>query len=248
MEAAREEILRKEAGVRELRDRLLASFSPEGGAGPLPQAAFESELNDLVFGIAHQVRNPMGIIRSLAEDRLTGFWTSAKEKRTMEAILRAVENLRERLDQLVDFTRPVGLKLGRVEPRRLVEKAIAEVDAQCRARGIRIVRSVARGLPELKGDGERMREAVLNLLLNAVEAMPRGGTLGVGASQSEKEGTMTIEVSDTGGGVAPEHMKEVGRPFFTTKPGGVGLGVAIVKRIVAAHGGRFEFESKPGAG
>jgi signal transduction histidine kinase len=227
---------------------MLASFAPEPKTGRLPQVAFEAELNDLVFGIAHQIRNPMGIIRSLAEDRLARTWVAPAEKRAMEAVLRAIENLKERLEQLVDFTQPLRLKTERVDPRVCVERALAEVEAQCRGKGVRVVQRIVEGIPAIKADASGLREALLNLLVNAIEAMPRGGTLTVSARYDEAEGAVRIEAEDTGVGVAPEHLKDVGRPFFTTKPGGVGLGFAISRRILAAHGGTLEFESRPGAG
>ena len=102
--------------------------------------------------------------------------------------------------------------------------------------------------PGLQGDPERLKEALLQLLLNSMEAMPEGGTVTVRAVAEPGRKGVRIEVRDTGEGVAPEHVKEVGRPFFTMKAAGVGLGVAIVRRILGAHGGSFEFRSVEGEG
>ncbi|MFA5141209.1 MAG: ATP-binding protein, partial [Elusimicrobiota bacterium] len=246
--SSEEELRSRQAEVRELRDRMLTSFRGESAQGRIPQEAFESELNDLVFGIAHQIRNPLGIVQSLAEDRLSRRFIGSGERRSMEAVLRAVGNLRERLAQLVDFTRPLGLSMKPVEAGDLLAAVRSEVAAQCEAKGIRVVTGPSEGVGRLRGDAEKLKEALLQLALNAVEAMPSGGTLTLAAGAGREGKGVALSVSDTGAGLAPEHVKEVGRPFFTTKPGGVGLGVAIAKRIAKAHGGGFAFRSTPGAG
>ena len=135
---------------------MLASFRTEGGRGRIPQEAFESELNDLVFGVAHQIRNPLGIVQSLAEDRLSRRFLGSGERRSMEAVLRAVGNLRERLAQLVDFTRPLGLKAQAVDAGALLASVRSEVAAQCEAKGIRVVVEAGEGLGPLRGDAERL--------------------------------------------------------------------------------------------
>ena len=157
-------------------------------------------------------------------------------------------NLKERLDQLVDFTRPLGLRPKTAEPVAVVMKAVGKIKQQCERQGIKIESDIADGLPSVSLDADRLQEAVLNLLINACEAMPDGGFIHVDVRSDKKKESIQIEIRDSGLGVSPDHIKHVGQPFFTTKPGGVGLGAAIAKRIVGAQGGTIRFESKPGKG
>jgi len=245
--SSEEDIRSRQADVRELRDRMLASFREEPAEGRIPQEAFESELSDLVFGIARQIRDPLGAVQSLAEDRLSRRFIGSGERRSMEAVLRAVGGLRERLSRLVDFTRPLGLSVEPLDAEGLLAAVRSEVAARCEGKGIRIVVDPGAGPKRLRGDAERLKEALLQLALNSIEAMPSGGTLTLAAGAGREKG-VALSVSDTGAGLAPEHVREVGRPFFTTKPEGVGLGVAIAKRIARAHGGSFAFRSSAGSG
>lgn len=165
----------------------------------------------------------------------------------MEAILRAIENLHERLEQLVEYTRPLVLEEERVVVSEWIEEARAAIAKRCEDLGVGVSIEVDENLPELTGDPAKLREALLHLMINGIEATPEGGTLRVRASAPGKK-KVRVEVLDEGGGLPPEHAKEVGVPFFTTKAGGVGLGVAIAKRIATAHGGSFEFRSEVGEG
>ncbi|MFC1680137.1 PAS domain-containing sensor histidine kinase, partial [Elusimicrobiota bacterium] len=175
-------------------------------------------------------------------------WLGGKERAAMEAILRAIATLQERLEQMVDFTRPLELKPQPVGVEALIESATQEVAQQCDERHIRVVTEIPEDVSGLKGDPDRLKEALLQILINSIEAMPDGGTITVMARMQAGRKGVRIEVRDTGGGVASEHVKEVGRPFFTMKAAGVGLGVAIARRILAAHGGSFEFHSTEGKG
>ncbi|MCX5788369.1 MAG: ATP-binding protein, partial [Elusimicrobia bacterium] len=241
--SARREAELQEAALR-LRDELKAASAAPAVMDPA--ARHEKEFNDLVFGIAHQVRNPLGIIQSLAEERRGDFWASRRQKEAAEVTLRAVRSLEARLEQLIEYARPLALKHAPVEPGRLFEKAAAQTGEACRRQGIDVSRPAQAGLAPGMADAERLRDALARLAENAVDAMPHGGTLTLAARAAA--GCLELEIADTGRGIEPKQLREVGRPFFTTKPGGLGLGLAIARRVVEAHGGTLEIESERGKG
>ncbi|MDE2292769.1 MAG: sensor histidine kinase, partial [Elusimicrobia bacterium] len=104
------------------------------------------------------------------------------------------------------------------------------------------------GLPALDADPDRLAEALARLVTNALEASPRGKSVTLTARPAAGGKALTLAVEDRGPGVAPEHLRDVGRPFFTTKPGGVGLGLAEARRIAQAHGGMLEVGNRPDGG
>ena len=244
--ALREAAARREAELeKELatsQERLHAVAADSGG----PSARFERELSEIVFGIAHQVRNPLGIIQSLAEERLGDFWAGRKQKESAAVMMRAVDGLKARLEQLIEFARPLGLDCAPVQPGALLERARARVARACAGQGIEVAVQAADGLGSVDADEDRLGDALVRLAENAVEAMSHGGRLTLAARAAG--GSIELEVADTGRGIEREQLREAGKPFFTTKPGGLGLGLAIARRIVEGHGGTLAIESERGKG
>ncbi|HWO88387.1 MAG TPA: ATP-binding protein, partial [Gemmatimonadales bacterium] len=114
------------------------------------------------------------------------------------------------------------------------------------AERVRLERAYDPRDPVIMADAGRLEQAVLNLLTNAVEAMPGGGTLRV--ATEARDGEVALSVQDTGVGISAENLNRILKPFFSTKPGGTGLGLPLVARVVAAHGGQLDVESEPGRG
>jgi signal transduction histidine kinase len=243
LDARRAEVERREAGLETARAQAAMGTSPSESA-----AADEAERNSLLSAVAQQVRDPLGIIQGLIDERLESRWLGKKDKETLEAVQSALGGLTQRLGSILDFTRPLPLERGVTQARDIVEAVAGLVSERCGKQGVKLVKDVPRGLPALSADGERLKEALLKLAVNSLESMPKGGTLRLGARWDAATGTLELEVADTGSGVAAEQLKEVGRPFFTTKPGGAGLGVAIARRVAQAHGGSFSIESRPESG
>ncbi|MFA5140219.1 MAG: ATP-binding protein [Elusimicrobiota bacterium] len=203
---------------------------------------------DLVFGIAHQIRNPLAIIKSHAEFCLGRFKLSEKEREPINAIIRSTENLGRRLDDLVDLTRPRVLHRQPCSVRQLLEQLGVLVQARCTRQGIELKHEIPETVPEANIDPEQVKEGLLHLLINAVEAMPKGGTLGLEVMVMPTNNILRIDISDTGVGIAPEHLKEIYKPFFSMKPGGVGLGLTLAAQIFGLHGGAIIADSEPGKG
>jgi signal transduction histidine kinase len=203
---------------------------------------------DLVFGIAHQIRNPLAIIKSHAEFCLGRLKLSETEREPINAIIRSAENLGRRLDDLVDLTRPRTLHRQPCSMRQLLEQMSVLVQSRCARQGIELKYGIPDQVPEASIDPGQVKEALLHLLINAIEAMPKGGTLSLDVRAMAADNILRIDVADTGIGIAPEHLKEIYKPFFSMKPGGVGLGLTLAAQIFGLHGGAIIADSEVGKG
>jgi signal transduction histidine kinase len=157
----------------------------------------------------------------------------------------------KRLDEVVQgflkFTRPEELKLQPVHVQTLIGEVIELVDAEARKSGVKVVVDCPSGIPPINADSAMMRQAVLNLAINACQAMPAGGTLRIACAPSGEE-RVTISVIDTGVGIKSEDLNRIFDLYFTTKERGSGIGLSLVYRIVQMHDGEVEVESAPGRG
>ena len=202
-------------------------------------------IGELAAVVAHEVRNPLGVLfNSLATlrrmvkpsgDALLLFEMAAEEATRLNRIV----------GDLLDFARPSPLAL-RPEPLdRVVDGAVAAALGAAGGR-VALVREVPDDLPEVPMDARLVRQAVLNVAMNAVQAMPQGGTLTVRLRAGE--GVATVALADTGPGVPAELTGRIFEPFFTTRPTGTGLGLAVVKRILDDHRGAVEVAPAEGGG
>lgn len=157
----------------------------------------------------------------------------------------------KRLDEVVQgflkFTRPEELKLQPVDPQTLIGEVRELVDAEARKAGVKVVVDCLSGVPPINADSAMMRQALLNLAINACQAMPEGGTLRVACAPAGEE-RVAISVVDTGVGIRPEDLNRIFDLYFTTKERGSGIGLSLVYRIVQMHDGEVEVESAPGRG
>jgi len=209
-------------------------------------------LGTMSAGLAHEIRNPLAGIKGAAQVLARGSF-DPEERELLDVILAEVERLDVVVRQFLDYARPDEPGTERVDVRAVVAHVLALLRAQDLPPGLAIVEEIA---PDLfvPGSTARLGQVVLNLARNAMEAMPGGGTLAVRVRQGaplERAGsrpTVEIEVEDTGPGIAPEDLDKVFVPFFTGRPDGVGLGLAICRRIVEAHGGFIDLASQPGRG
>jgi PAS domain S-box-containing protein len=196
--------------------------------------------------VAHEVRNPLGAIFN-AVATLRRFVEPAGAAHTLVAILEEEANRLNRLvDDLLDFARPASPDPQPVPLGRLLQEAVrTATSGQSR---VRVEWSLAPDVPPVPVDERMMRQAFLNLALNAVQAMPQGGILHVAARRCPDNPGAIVEFTDTGPGIPPELRERLFQPFFTTKATGTGLGLAIVQRTLDAHSGRITIESPPGGG
>jgi signal transduction histidine kinase len=206
-------------------------------------------LGEMSAGIAHEIRNPLGAIAGFTEllDRRV---TDPAAKELVREILLEVQNLNRIVTQFLTFVREPQLKLESADLPAIVKAAIdavmTEKGADTGHAGIRLESHLPAALPPVVVDADLLKQAVMNLIQNGIDAMPSGGTLGV--RLEAREPWLLIAVSDSGEGIAPADRRRIFDPFFTTKKEGTGLGLAITHRLIQAHGGRIEVESQPGRG
>lgn len=207
-----------------------------------------STLGNMAAAVAHEIRNPLNAV-SMGLQRLRVEFQPA-ETEEYRGLLDLVQGEVRRLNTIVEdflsLARPLALKPEPIQVPALLDEVLLLADGPARASGITIERAIGAELPPLEADRDRIKQVLLNLVLNALQAMPGGGTLTLGASASG--GTLTLCVTDTGDGIPPEVRPRLFEPYVTTKAKGLGLGLAIARRIVEAHGGRIEAENRPEGG
>ena len=198
---------------------------------------------------AHEIRNPLGSIKGAAQ-YLKSEAVTEEHHKLFDVIIEEVNRLNSVVTQFLDYARPFQMKRTRQNINEIARKAVSIITANSMAKDITMVKEFHENLPEVDVDGQQMLQVLLNIALNAIEAMPGGGTLTVRTSaiQNDTGTTVGITIRDTGGGIPPDTLKNVFKPFFTTKERGVGLGLAICQRIVREHAGVIRVKSIPGQG
>ncbi len=222
----------------------------------LAQAAKLASVGELAGGMAHEINTPITSILSLASHMAEGKNAAEvppKHRKSLKVIAQQAERVSKTVRNLLTFGRQSRFELGRVDVRELLEAAISLVQCRLKAQDVRLRRDFNGNLPVVLGDANRLTEVVVNLLNNAIDSMPEGGTLVVRAcSEPDPDGGggVRLEVADTGCGIAPDHLHRIFDPFFTTKePGrGTGLGLSISHGIVKDHSGQISAYSQPGQG
>jgi signal transduction histidine kinase len=207
-------------------------------------------LGELAAVMAHEVRNPLGVIFN----SLTTLKRLLRPTGDTEMLLNMVAEEAERLNRIVsdllDFVRPYELAKKPLAIKPLVEAALAEALQALPPVNVRMVTEFDPVLPNIPADAHLLKQAIVNLVVNAVQAMPKGGTVTVRTSLLPRaDGAwLQLEVRDEGPGLSPRAAEKMFQPFFTTKATGTGLGLAVVKRIVESHQGEVVVSPNPGRG
>ena len=206
-----------------------------------------ASVGQLLAALAHDLRNPLGVIRSSAQVVLEGPQEEPIRQEMARYIIDEVDKLSLRLHDFLRYARqkPPDFKAEPAEA--VVRAALRQWEAQGGHERIRVEQQFGNALPSIQVDPEQVKEALMNLLINAREAMPEGGTLTL-TTRAGPGNEVEIEVADTGSGIAPEHLSRIFEPFFTTKPYGTGLGLTNVKRLVEDNGGTLAVTSSQGVG
>jgi len=215
----------------------------------LHQAERLASLGEMVAAISHEIRNPLGIIHSTAELLKRKGTQSHQGMKLSEVIVEEANRLNGILTEFLDFAGPQIPKLTSCRMESVMEKNLEFLKPEIEKHNIGILRKYSRDGGEVLADPDLLYRAFLNIFINAIQAMPNGGTLSVEIDhQDEKKEGLMVKVTDTGTGIPEEHIKRILNPFFTTKQRGSGLGLSIVKNIVESHNGSVEIRSKPGLG
>ena len=221
---------------------------------PRPDARV-AELSELAGGLAHELRNPLSTLmvnlQLLAEDlRELGDEHADIARRShlkVEAIRREAERLQILLDDFLKLAGPCRLEPECLDLNQTVEHLVEFFSPQADAASVRLHATCAPEPLRCRLDERLIKQALLNILINAQEAMPDGGEIMVRTSRGDDR-TARVEVSDTGPGLTPAELGKVLRPFYSTKAGGTGLGLSTTHRIVTEHGGSLDLHGEPGRG
>ncbi len=197
-------------------------------------------------GIAHEIRNPLANISSLAQ-LVLNTELDEKNRKRLKYVLANSDIANQIIKNLLSFVSPEDLILKTTGIRNMLEVVIESIEARCKQKQITIVKNIQNDLPELKIDKLRLENALMNFISNAIDAMSAGGTLTISAFVNN-EGSMEIDINDTGEGIPSENFDKILEPFFTTKPEGVGLGMGLAHNTIRAHSGTLDIESITGEG
>jgi signal transduction histidine kinase len=208
-------------------------------------------LAHIAGGLAHEIRNPLSTL-SMNLQLLREDWSnpvSEREQRgakKLDTILRETERLERVLEDLLRFAAGHRLRLERVDATRLVDELLDFYTPQAEQARVRLARQLAPPPLAVEADANLLRQAVHNLLVNAQQAMPSGGEIAV--RTAARDGRVEIAVRDTGPGIPPENLDRIFNLYFSTKPGGTGLGLPMAKKIVDEHRGTLTVASEAGGG
>jgi len=202
----------------------------------------------MAAAVAHEVRNPLSSIKGLALLLKGKFAADSRESETAGLLIHEVERINRTVSELLSFARPASLALKKVSLRDILDENIRLISSDAQSSKIEISLVADVNLKPVLGDEDRLNQVFINILLNAVQSMEKGGSLKVRAHNSEKGDTVVVTIQDTGCGIAQENMVQLFYPYFTTKPGGTGIGLAISQKIVSDHKGSIKVDSTPGHG
>ncbi|HOU54610.1 MAG TPA: ATP-binding protein [Myxococcota bacterium] len=215
----------------------------------LVRAGRLSALGQMTAGLAHEIRNPLASLKGTAQILGDEIAPDSPRRRMLDLHLREIDRLAAILDRFLAFARPHEVTHRDSDLARVVDDVIALLEPQARRQHVRLER-VPGSLPPIPCDPSLMAQVLMNLLLNAIQAMPDGGTARV-ALRRVLRGPRRfagIEVTDTGPGVPEDLRDRIFDPLFTTRPDGAGLGLSLSARIVEAHDGLIEVSQAPGGG
>ncbi len=203
-------------------------------------------LGEMVAGISHEVKNPLGIIRSTAE--LLGEMPDASDtqKRLSGVIKEESTRLNQIVTEFLDFARPQVPNLHECQLEEIIEKNLSFIRPELEKKGIQVQDNLNGRSFRLRADHDLLYRAFLNILINAIQSMQDGGTIDI--KVEEARDTYQIEIEDTGCGISEENADKIFNPFFTTKEKGSGLGLSIVRKIIEGHRGTVDIQSREGEG
>ncbi|OGG46230.1 MAG: hypothetical protein A3F84_28740 [Candidatus Handelsmanbacteria bacterium RIFCSPLOWO2_12_FULL_64_10] len=212
------------------------------------QAAKLATMGELAASIAHELNNPLGTVTLRIESMLAALPPGDPKREALEVVEGEVERMANLVANLLQFGRRSQQQISSIDVRREITATLDLIRSLLNNRGVAVVQDFALDVPLVPADRQLLRQLFLNLVTNAVDAMPGGGALTIRVTSTSER--VVMEFSDTGVGIAPEDLARVGEPFFTTKAEGkgTGLGVPICQRIVQDHHGSLDIVSELGVG
>lgn len=218
----------------------------------LSQADKLSSIGLLAAGVAHEVNTPLAVISSYTQMLAKQLQSDPQKYGLLEKITRQTFRASEIVNNLLNFSRTGGTEFADVDVNKVISETLALLEHQFKSARIEVRSQLTPSISPILGNPGKLQQVFLNLFLNAKDAMPGGGTLDVSTTNGE---VVSVRVSDTGSGIAPEHIQRIYDPFFTTKTApkegqnrGTGLGLSVTYGIIQEHAGKIRVESNPGSG
>jgi two-component system, NtrC family, sensor histidine kinase HydH len=207
-------------------------------------------LGEMSGAVAHGIRNPLAAIRSSAE-LIPGAGMARAEEAASDIVAQS-DRLEAWVRELLSYTQPLDADAAEVSLQPLVERCLAGFARDLQRRGIAAEATLPSNLPAVRGDRLLLGQVLNSVVANALEALAQGGRIRISAMRSGARlgarDSVVLEVRDSGPGMPPEQLARVGQPFYTTKPRGMGVGLALARRVLERCGGQFEIDSAPGRG
>jgi two-component system sensor histidine kinase AtoS len=219
----------------------------------LQRAAHIRIAGELATGLAHEIKNPLAGIKVTMEALAEEPYLSEEDRSVLSKVIDEIKRIEGLIKGLLNFARPPKPQLVNTDVNSVLDAAAQFVlkngsRAPGELRSIDLAKDFGRDLPEIIADPMQLKQIFMNLLLNAVDAMPAGGTLTLNTSFDKQACCINVSISDTGKGIDAAVLDKIFQPFFTTKTKGTGLGLAISKRLIEEHGGKISIKSTRGEG
>lgn len=238
LKQAREKAEKNAAERQKAYDELQKTFEQ------LLQAEKLSSLGELSAGIVHEVRNPLAAIKGAVEILEDELSADSPRREFADLAKKEVERLDTLVGEFLRFARPATLSVQLNDLNKIVESVAALVENQANSQSVKIEKDLQKNLPEVLIDSEQIKQVLLNLAINSLQAMPNGGQIAFRTSENGK--FCVVEVKDSGNGIDQKIIPKIFDPFFTTKEKGVGLGLSIAHKIVNQHEGTLSVANDSG--
>ena len=206
-----------------------------------------SALGELSAILAHEIRNPLASIRGTAEILMEGAVPAAGKGEFLEILVKESDRLNHVVEDFLQMARPEPISKIQCDVNEELRNMVSLLTSQARASKVEL-QLLCSPLPLIIADGEKLRQAFMNLILNAIQAAAEGGAVAVSTRLDSLRSRIEVRFTDNGPGIPPDALPKIFEPFFTTKGSGTGLGLPITKKIIEGHGGTVKVESTPGAG
>jgi two-component system sensor histidine kinase HydH len=239
-----EEALRRlDESHRKLREQTDILFQTEE---QLRRADRLSALGELSAGMAHEIRNPLGAIKGAVEILKDDYSPDEAKYEFIGILIKETDRLNRIVQEFLGFARPKIPEFQPADVNEAIESVLTLTAQESRKAGVMVEKRLDPSIGKRSIDAGMLKQAFLNLILNAIQAMPNGGILTIESSLQGR--VLIVKISDTGTGIPEENRKKLFSPFFTTKKSGTGLGLAITYRIIENHRGTIDVASEPGKG
>ena len=236
-------LVRLDESHRKLKEQTDILFQTEE---QLRRADRLSALGELSAGMAHEIRNPLGSIKGAVEILKDDYQPDEAKYEFIQILQKETDRLNHIVQEFLGFARPKQPEFQYADLNEAIESVLTLTAQEAKKAGVKVEKKLDPSIGRRSLDAGLLKQAFLNLILNAIQAMPSGGVLTV--ESGLREDAVVVKIADTGIGISDENRKKLFSPFFTTKKSGTGLGLAITYRIVQNHRGTVDVKSEPGKG